>query len=327
MRLKLSGPDYKGKDPVVALQDFKERIRQYEKKYAPIGECEEAAGYSFCQMIDVGRKFITHNIKGYLATQTVYFLQHFNLSPRQIWLTRHGESLDDVKGRIGGNSDLSPYGIQYSKALTSFISAQRKIWIEEHTPINEEATYQAAIRTKSFHVWTSNVKRSIQTAAYFTDPPFQLSHERMLDELNAGLLDGKTREEVQIFYSRWVEQRVKNKMEYRYPGTSGEGYVDLTNRLKIVILEVERLMDHVCIIGGLAVLRVLLAYFRGLQREEIADLRVPLGTVYLIEPVCWHAQTLRSSYRLNTLQKPYGIQYKEYLYDGETDQFYLKNGK
>ena len=42
-----------------------------------------------CQMIDVGRKIVTHQTKGFLAAQTVYFLLNFNLAHRQIWITRH----------------------------------------------------------------------------------------------------------------------------------------------------------------------------------------------------------------------------------------------
>src|SRR4051812_3394936 len=113
MRLKLCGPDYADQDPAYALEDFKKRVTMYEKSYVPLGRNEEDRGYSYCQMIDVGRKLITHNIRGFLATQTVHYLQHFNLFPRQIWLSRHGESEDDVAGRIGGDANLSPYGVKY----------------------------------------------------------------------------------------------------------------------------------------------------------------------------------------------------------------------
>jgi 6-phosphofructo-2-kinase len=41
MRLKLSGPDYKDMDPVVALEDFKQRVANYEKAYETIGDYEE----------------------------------------------------------------------------------------------------------------------------------------------------------------------------------------------------------------------------------------------------------------------------------------------
>ena len=41
MRLKLSGPDYRDQDPVIALADFKKRRSMYEKTYVPVGEYEE----------------------------------------------------------------------------------------------------------------------------------------------------------------------------------------------------------------------------------------------------------------------------------------------
>ncbi len=42
MRLKLSGPDYIGKDPVKSLEDFRKRVAAYEGAYVPLGAYEEA---------------------------------------------------------------------------------------------------------------------------------------------------------------------------------------------------------------------------------------------------------------------------------------------
>lgn len=42
MRLKLSGPDYKDKDPVQSLLDFKKRVQAYESAYVPLGDYEES---------------------------------------------------------------------------------------------------------------------------------------------------------------------------------------------------------------------------------------------------------------------------------------------
>jgi 6-phosphofructo-2-kinase len=41
MRLKLSGPDYRDKDPVKSLEDFRKRVEAYESAYEPVGEYEE----------------------------------------------------------------------------------------------------------------------------------------------------------------------------------------------------------------------------------------------------------------------------------------------
>lgn len=69
MRLKLSGPDYRDQDPVVALEDFKKRVEMYQKKYVALGEFEEKNNMPYIQMIDVGRKVVSHQIKGKYSTE------------------------------------------------------------------------------------------------------------------------------------------------------------------------------------------------------------------------------------------------------------------
>lgn len=304
MRLKLSGPDYKDQDPVTALADFRKRVSQYEKVYVPLGEYEEHNNMPYVQMIDVGRKVVSHQIRGFLSAQTVYYLLNFNLAPRQIWITRHGESIDNVKGRLGGDSDLSANGVAYAKALTEFIKHERQAWDvrqEEKarrthfpprpgdtTPPNPDYSSHVDERgegQKSFCVWTSMLKRSIQTAQYFDEDDFELKQWKMLDELNAGDMEGMTYGEIRTQHNDEYELRKRNKMAYRYPGAGGEGYLDIINRLRAVIVEVERMTDHVLLVGHRSVARVLLAYFKGLKREDVADLDVPLGMLYMLEPV------------------------------------------
>ncbi|KAL8683946.1 MAG: hypothetical protein Q9186_000157 [Xanthomendoza sp. 1 TL-2023] len=323
MRLKLSGPDYKEQDPVAALADFKKRVALYEKAYVPLGEYEEKNNMSYVQMIDVGRKVVSHQIRGFLSAQTVYYLLNFNLSPRQIWITRHGESYDNLSGKIGGDSDLSPTGLAYASALTRFIQSERKAWdirqqdrvASTHfppqpgdtTPPNPEYIGQGdthgGYASKSFCVWTSMLKRSIQTAQYFDEDEFDIKQMRMLDELNAGAMEGLTYDEIKTKHPIEYEIRRKDKLHYRYPGAGGESYLDIINRLRAVIVEAERMTDHVLLVGHRSVARVLLAYFKGLKREDVADLDVPLGTLYMLEP------------------KPYGVDFKAYRYNPRTDWF------
>ena len=104
------------------------------------------------------------------------------------------------------------------------------------------------------------MRRNMHTAQSFVTPDYQTKHLCMLDELNAGVLEAWTREEVKDFYSDWYDKRQKDKFRFRYPGTAGEGYLDVTNRLRSVILEMESVTDHVLLISGLAVTRILLAF-------------------------------------------------------------------
>ena len=317
MRLKLSGPDYKDQDPTQALVDFKQRVSLYEQSYVPLGEYEEAQGMPYIQMIDVGRKMVSHRTNGFLSSQVVYYLLNFNLSPRQIWITRHGESKDDQIGRIGGDSDLSENGVRYAEALAKFIDHQRRNWelhqrqkelLRHFPPRRGDSTppnpsYVPTDRPRNFCVWSSMMKRSVQTAAYFNEDDYDVKEMKMLDELHAGRMEGMTYDDIRRNYPEEYAHRKKDKMFYRYPGPGGEGYLDIIHRLRAVIIEVERTTDHVLLISHRSVARVLLAYFRGLKREEVADLDVPLGVLYMLEP------------------KPYGVDFKAYRYNPDTDWF------
>ncbi|KAL8947416.1 MAG: hypothetical protein Q9183_007791, partial [Haloplaca sp. 2 TL-2023] len=220
-----------------------------------------------------------------------------------IWITRHGESQDNLGGKIGGDSDLSPNGLAYARALTEFIKSERQAWdirqqdkaASTHfppqpgdtTPPNPEYVGQGEATPKSFCVWTSMLKRSIQTAQFFDEDDFDIKQMRMLDELNAGAMEGLTYDEIKSKHPIEYNVRRKDKLRYRYPGAGGESYLDIINRLRAVIVEVERMTDHVLLVGHRSVARVLLAYFQGLKREDVADLDVPLGTLYMLEPVSW----------------------------------------
>jgi 6-phosphofructo-2-kinase len=317
MRLKLSGPDYQDKDPHAALEDFKKRVAIYEKNYVPIGDYEEENNMPYVKMIDVGRKMVSHQIKGFLAGQAVYYLLNFNLAPRMIWITRHGESLDNVAGKIGGDSDLSEAGQKYAKAVTRFIDKQRTEWAirqadkmanthfppvpGDHTPPNPY--FSTELEAHNFCVWTSMLKRSVQTGQYFCDDEFEVKQMRMLDELNAGIMEGLTYDEIRTKHADEYLRRRRDKLAYRYPGPGGEGYLDVINRIRPVIVELERMTDHCLLITHRSVARVLLAYFQGLNREDVADLDCPLGMLYQLEP------------------KPYGVEFKAWRYKPEKDDF------
>ncbi|KAL4911989.1 6-phosphofructo-2-kinase-domain-containing protein [Aspergillus aurantiobrunneus] len=317
MRLKLSGPDYRDQDPVKALEDFKKRVGLYEKSYFPLGEYEESLNMPYIRMIDVGRKIVSHQTHGFLSSQVVYYLLNFNLSPRQIWITRHGESTDNQAGRIGGDSELSENGRRYGKALTRFIDEQRQKWevyqrqkdmmsqmpprAGDSTPPNP--SYIPRDRPRNFCVWSSMMQRTVQTVEHFNEDEYDVKQMKMLDELYAGKMEGMTYEEIRAKFPDEYATRKKNKLYYRYPGPGGEGYLDIINRLRAVIIEMERMTDHVLLVTHRSVARVLLAYFRGLKRDEVADLDVPLGMLYMLEP------------------KPYGVEFKAYRYNADSDWF------
>ncbi|CAG8951488.1 hypothetical protein HYFRA_00007404 [Hymenoscyphus fraxineus] len=316
MRLKLGGPDYKDKDPESSLADFKKRVAAYESAYVPLGQYEEDRNMQYIKMIDVGRKVIHHQLSGFLTSGIASYLSTFNLSPRQIWITRHGQSLDNYCGKLGGDSSLTIEGRNYGTVLYNFISKKKKEWeVDQKNRIiaaNETEYPKPGDRTppypellgeldsKNFCVWTSMLKRSIETAQDFEDDEqYDVKNWEMLNEIHAGKFEGMTYESIRAQFPEEYAKRAKDKLNYIYPGVGGEGYLQVISRLRDMVRELERIKDHVLIVGHRSVARVLMAYFMDLSRDDIADLDVPLGLLFSIEP------------------KPYGIDFHAYRYNEE----------
>ncbi|KAI8997407.1 6-phosphofructo-2-kinase-domain-containing protein [Pilobolus umbonatus] len=331
-RLKLSGPDYKDKDPVKALSDFRHRVANYEKAYQPIGEWEEKNDIQYCKLIDVGKKVIAHNISGYLSGQCVFYLMNFNLAERQIFVTRHGESEDNLTGRIGGDAPLSERGRKFSRALTRFVKrrriefalelARRKVREEEElkNPLKssddesddsmEEERVKAqaeVISSSQFTIWTSMLKRSMETAEEFDPEDYDIKHIRFLNEINSGSREGMTYEEINTQFPSEFKARQDNKLYYRYPGMGGESYLDVIHRLQSMIIELERMSQSCLIITHRVVLRILLGYLLEWSQTQMPHMLVPIHTVYELRP------------------KPYGVELTSWSYDEEADDFKTMN--
>ncbi|KAL1925299.1 uncharacterized protein VTP21DRAFT_182 [Calcarisporiella thermophila] len=298
MHLKLSGPDYKSKNPEEALRDFKMRVANYERAYQTIGEEEEANDVQYCKLINVGKKVIAHNISGYLSGQCIFYLMNFNLAARQIWLTRHGESTDNMVGRIGGDASLSPKGHKFGHTLARFIRHQRQIFKEEQGllshPLIDYSDHQ-------FAVWTSMLARSQETVEDFDPHEFDIKCIRMLNEIDAGICEGLTYEEIRQRYPSEYELRAKNKLAYRYPG--GESYLDVIHRLQPLIIELERMTSSCLIVTHRVVMRILLAYLLDWHYLDMPNMHVPLHTIYCLEP------------------REYGTVLKRFQYNSDTDWF------
>ncbi|KAF5744490.1 Fructose-2 6-bisphosphatase isoform 1 [Tripterygium wilfordii] len=260
IRLKIQqSPDYAEEpDFVAGMQDFRNRLANYEKVYEPVEEG------SYIKMIDMvsghGGQIQVNNISGYLPGRIVFFLVNTHLTPRPIFLTRHGESRDNVRARIGGDSVLSDAGEIYAKKLAHFVEKRLK---------SERAA----------SIWTSTLQRTILTASPIVALP--KIQWRALDEINAGVFDGMTYEEMKKNMPEEYESRKKDKLRYRYP--RGESYLDVIQRLEPVIIELERQRAPVVVISHQAVLRALYAYFADRPLKEIPHIEVPLHTIIEIQ--------------------------------------------
>lgn len=71
---------------------------------------------SFIKVIDVGRRYLVNRIQDHIQSKIVYYLMNIHVQPRTIYLCRHGESTDNLEGRLGGDAGLSPRGRQVRTA-------------------------------------------------------------------------------------------------------------------------------------------------------------------------------------------------------------------
>lgn len=260
--IKLSSPDYVGMDSEMAAEDFNQRIAHYEKVYEPM-DLEKEEHLSFVKLTNIRTRVIINRVDGYIQTRIVYFLMNLHAAPRSIYFTRHGESQFNVQGRIGGDAYLSPRGEMFAKKLPTVFA--------ETIPENNKVT-----------IWTSTLKRTIQTSQYLPYPKVQF---KCLDELNSGVCDGLTYEQIEQQYPQDYAERDNDKFNYRYKG--GESYRDLVQRLEPIIMELERFHDpnhSIVIIGHQAVIRCLYSYFMNYDHDELPYVKIPLHTLIKVTP-------------------------------------------
>jgi broad specificity phosphatase PhoE len=191
------------------------------------------ADLSYIKLIDVGKQMVVNRINGFLASRVMFFCANVHISPRPIWLTRHGESEFNVQGRIGGDSGLSPRGVAYSHRLAAFLNGLY--------PRGESELV----------VWTSTLRRTIATAAPLAQGREVVSW-KALDEVDAGVCDGMTYEEIAAGMPEEYAARARNKFTYRYP--RGESYQDMVTRLEPVLIELMRQKQPMLIVSHQATL-------------------------------------------------------------------------
>lgn len=123
IQVKVSSPDYANMKKEDVLADFMLRIEHYQEQYEPLDE-ERESDLSFMKIYNTGEKVLVHKHEGHIQSRIVYYLMNIHIVPRTIYLTRHGESLMNLEGRIGGDSNLTERGHEYSKALAEYITGQ-----------------------------------------------------------------------------------------------------------------------------------------------------------------------------------------------------------
>ncbi len=255
LQLKLISPDYIDKDKNFALEDFKKRLSHYQEVYQTIDDSENL---KYIKIINFTEKLLIKNIIGANESLIISYLMNLRLNKNPIYLTRHGESINNEKMVLGGDCSLTEKGLDFSRKLTDFIN----------TDINND-----------FIIYTSCLKRTIETVQFFNNKKIE---SRLLNEIHAGICEGLTQKEILFLFPNIFESRKKNKLRFRYP--EGESYLDLLERLRYFVLQIESYNKPILIVAHNAILKVLLGYFNNIKLNKIPHLDIPLHTVFKLTP-------------------------------------------
>mgnify|MGYP006077230405 CR=1 FL=1 len=267
--LKLQNDDYKDMEIEKARDDFMKRVQMYEKVYETIEDHEDNGNLSYIKMINVGQKMITRNCSGYIPSQISFYLQNCHIHTRKIYLSLTSMNMNAASwqgGETGGS--LTQSGKDYSQALNDFL--------EQDIKASADGEKDVLVLSGASRVHSETLVSLRQNFGCYATP--------LLNEMRGGDLHGFTREYIQKRFPKEFKSREKDKLNYRFPGVGGESYLDIIERVRPVIIELERQRRNVLIVCHIAVLRCIYAYMMGTKLEEIPYMQFKTHHVYELTP-------------------------------------------
>ena len=76
---------------------------------------------SYIKFFNQGNEVESRNLRGYLPSKILSYMVNLSFCQKPIFFSRHGQSKFNEMNRIGGDSDLSVIGVNYSEKLKDFI--------------------------------------------------------------------------------------------------------------------------------------------------------------------------------------------------------------
>ena len=139
------------------------------------------------------KRYLVNNVRGYLPTTIISFVMNLHPEARPIFFSRHGQSVYNLEDRIGGDSSLTEYGLQYARKL-----GQRIAELEE-------------LPASRLVVWTSCLKRTQETAQFI-----RCRHRvrwQALNEIAGGMCEDLTYKEMEERFPDIVDMKFTARME------------------------------------------------------------------------------------------------------------------
>lgn len=241
-----------------AVECFSKRIAYYESIYEPLQEERNRLlvdSFETCILQEEINDVVPYydRIRDIITTRIV----------KNLFLLRHGETHYNLEDRIGGDSELTEKGWEQARALAAHFK-----------------------NTRLPTIFTSNYKRTNQTARAIAAGQEQCSVIALseFNEINAGICDGMTYEEIRQRMPMVAAARKRNKYGYIYP--EGEGYASMEKKIHRGLRKVFYLNnydDNIMIVGHQAVNRMILSDFVFRPKEEVPYIYMPQNRYYHLE--------------------------------------------
>ena len=240
-----------------AAKEFLQRIDYYRMIYTPLKSERNYIRINSLQNMIIEEKRsdvipFYDRLRDYLVTDEV----------RNLFLIRHTQTEYNVEGRIGGDPALTAKGRKQALALGRFFE-----------------------KKKISYIFTSTKLRTINTAQAIASmqPDCRIIPLREFDEINAGICEGMTYEDIEQKLPHVFKKRGADKYSYAYP--EGESYALMKPRVMEGIKKaffLNRHANNIMIVGHQAVNRMILSYFLYRREDDVPYIYIPQDRFYHI---------------------------------------------
>ena len=182
------------------------------------------------------------------------------MSGAKLYLARHGQTFFNLENRLGGDSKLTPKGLEDAEKVA--------LWLTE-VPLDA--------------LYSSTLQRSIRTAerVHQFHPQIPLIQIPELSEISSGDMDSMTYAEFEIRFPDLFRARQADKYHWSFP--NGESYELALNRVRPFLETLESKGENIAIIGHQGINRVVLGHLLDLSKEEVPHLVTPNDVVFIVD--------------------------------------------
>uniref|UniRef100_UPI00358DED75 6-phosphofructo-2-kinase/fructose-2, 6-bisphosphatase 4-like isoform X2 n=1 Tax=Myxine glutinosa TaxID=7769 RepID=UPI00358DED75 len=247
-QVKLNNRDYSTFSRDAAMTDFRKRIECYEAAHEPLDENFDRK-LSYIKVVDGGCHLIVNKLASHMQSKIAICLMSLRLCSRSVYLWQ----LEGDSGRPGSDSTRN---WQFVEALAQYIH-------------KEDAVKIGLPVWSGHHVSSSHVAQSLGL-------PVQHWCE----------LDGVDMNDC-ILSSNEASQHFRDGFARRegpiHQTSKQENYGDVVRRLEPLVLELERQCGALVLCSEME-LRILLAYFLDVGRDDVMHLKCTKHTVFKLTP-------------------------------------------